>query len=118
MFSFLKKDLILVSATIASIGNLLPNSECFIENPKNCLLLSDQKCSVKKVIIDNDYMTFPYKIKVDRCIGSCNNVNNPYYKVWLPDVFKNISVKAFDLISPQNELRSMNFMKVATAIVY
>ena len=42
---------------------------------------------------------FPYKIKVDRCFGSCNNINNPFSKVYIPDIVKNISVKAFYLIS-------------------
>ena len=59
-----------------------------------CLLLKNQKCSVKKVTIDNDYMTFPYKIKFDKCIGSCNNENNPYYKICLPNSIKNISVRS------------------------
>ena len=35
-----------------------------------CLLLKKQKCTVRKVVIDNDYMTFPYRIKVDKCVGS------------------------------------------------
>ena len=65
---------------------------------KNCLLLRNQECKVKKVI-DNDYMTFPYKIKVDRCMGSRNNKDNPYVKVCTPDIVKNISVKVPDLIS-------------------
>ena len=43
-------------------------------------------------------MTFPYKIGVDRCIGSCNDKDNPYFKVCLPDSVKNISVKSLDLI--------------------
>ena len=67
------------------------------------------KCGVKKVVIDNDYMTFPYKITVDRCIGSCNDVNNPYSRVCVPDTIKNISVKLFDLISQQNDLREVSF---------
>ena len=37
-----------------------------------CLLLKNQECKVRKVIIHNDYMTFPYKINFDKCIGSCN----------------------------------------------
>ena len=56
-------------------------------------------------------MTFPHKIKVDRCVGSCNDVNNPYSKVCLPDIVKNMSVKFFDLISQQNELRQVSFHK-------
>ena len=62
---------------------------------KNCLLLKNQECGATKVIINNDYMTFPYKIKVDKCIGSCNDVENPYFKICLPDVVKNASVKVF-----------------------
>ena len=33
-----------------------------ISIPRYCLLLKNQECSVRKTIIDNDYMTFPYKI--------------------------------------------------------
>ena len=47
-------------------------------------------------------MTFPYKIKANRCVGSCNGTNNPYFKVCTPDIVKNISVKVFDLISQKN----------------
>ena len=56
-------------------------------------------------------MTFPYKIKVDRCIGSCNDVNNPCSRVCVPKIVKNISFKVFDLISQQNELREVSFHK-------
>ena len=63
------------------------------------------------MIVDNDCMTFPYKIKVDKCVGSCNDVKNPYFKVFLPDVVKNISVKSFDIISRKNALRNVSFHK-------
>ena len=54
-------------------------------------------------------MTFPYKIGVDRCIGNCNDKDNPYFKVCLPDSVKNISVKSFDLISKKNVLKNISF---------
>ena len=54
-------------------------------------------------------MTFPYKIKVDKCIGSCNDRDNPYFKVCLPDSITNISVKSFDLISKKNVLKNISF---------
>ena len=50
-------------------------------------------------------MTFPYKIKVDKSVGSCNDKDNPYFKVCTPEVAKNISVKIFDLISQKNVLK-------------
>ena len=54
MFGLIKKVLILVM----SIPSTLP---C-------CELLKNQECKVRKVIVDNGYMTFPYKIKVDKCV--------------------------------------------------
>ena len=55
---------------------------------------------------DNDFL---YKIKVDKCVGSCNDKENPYFKVCLPDFVKNISVKNFDLISKKSVLRNISF---------
>ena len=54
----------------------------------SCLLLKNQECKVRKLIIDNDYKTFSHKILVDKCVGSCNDVQNPYFKVCLPDSIK------------------------------
>ena len=100
MFSLIKKVMILVLSTVS--GN-------FIQNSPNCLLSRNQECKVRKVVVDNDYMTFPYKIKVDKCVGSCNDAENSYFKVCLPDVVKNISVKSLDLISGKNVLRYISF---------
>ena len=85
MFRFIKKVLIL--ALISTVNSL------------KCISLKNQEFKVRKVIIDNDYMNFPYKIEVNRCVGSCNDINNPYLKVFSPDIVKNISVKVFNLIS-------------------
>ena len=68
-------------------------------------IVKKSRMQFKKVIIDNDYMTFPYKIKVDKCLGSCNDVENPYFKVCSPDSVKNISGNVFDLISKKNILK-------------
>ena len=54
-------------------------------------------------------MTYLYKIGVDRCIGSCNDKDNTYFKVCLPDSIKNISVKSFDLLSKKNVLKNISF---------
>ena len=94
MFSLIKKVTILIMSIPLISGY--------------CLLLKNQECKVRKVITDNDYMTFPYKIKVDKCIGSFNHKDNPYFKVFLPDSVKNISIKNFDLLS----------IKVVSVVVY
>ena len=44
-------------------------------------------------------MTFPYKISINRCIGSCNDKNNLYFKTCLSNNIKNITIKSLDLLS-------------------
>ena len=70
-----------------------------------CLFLK----KVRKVIVDNDYMAYPYKIGIGRCIGSCNNENNPYYKFFSPNSIKSISVKPLDLISQRLVFKNISF---------
>ena len=65
----------------------------------------------KIIIVDNDYITFPYKIGIDICIGSCNSKNNSYFKVCLPDFIKNITVRSLDLISRKLVFKSISFHK-------
>ena len=76
------------------MGNIIKNiTGNFMLIPRdNCLLLKDQECKVRKVIGDNHCMTYPYKIWVNRCTGSCNDKDNPYFKICLPDSIKSISV--------------------------
>ena len=38
---------------------------------------------------------YPYSIKVNKCSGSCNNINDPYAELCVPDVVKNMNVKVF-----------------------
>ena len=78
-------------------------------NSLNCFLLKNEECKVRKIVLDGDYMTYSYKIKVNRYIGSCNDVENPYFKVGPPVVVNNVSVKVFDLISQRNVLKNISF---------
>ena len=37
-------------------------------------------------------MFYPYSIKINRCKGSCNTINDPYAKICVPNQIKNINV--------------------------
>ena len=50
-------------------------------------------------------MLYPHSIKINKCKGSCNTINNPYAKICVPDKIKNTNVKVFNLISRINETR-------------
>ena len=56
-------------------------------------------------------MTFPSDIKVNRCCGNCNNITNPYAKVCVPDIIKNVTVKLCDLMILTNKTKQVIFHK-------
>ena len=44
-----------------------------------------------------------------KCSSDYNNINDPYAKLCVPDVSKNMNVKIFNLISRTNEARYMKW---------
>ena len=42
-------------------------------------------------------------LKKNKCSGSCNTINDPYAKLCVPDVVKNVNVKVFNLMSRTND---------------
>ena len=95
MFRFIKKVLILVLVSTA--------------NSLKCISLKNQECKVREVVVKNKYMPFPYDFKVNSCVESCNNISNPYSKVCIADVIKNVTVKMFDLIESTNATKQVEF---------
>ena len=53
----------------------------------------------------NEPVFYPFSIKTRKCSGSCNNTNDPYAKICVPDVVKDLNVKAFNLMSRTNKKR-------------
>ena len=54
-------------------------------------------------------MFYSFIIKVNKCRGSCNNINDPYAKLCVPDVVKNINVKVLNLISFTNQTKHIEW---------
>ena len=64
--------------------------------PLNCILIKNQECKVRPEIINvnsNEPVFYPFSVKTSKCRGSCNNINEPYAKICVPDVIKNLNVK-------------------------
>ena len=77
-------------------------------NPFKCVSINNQKCKVRpKTANINSYkpLFYPCSVKINKCSGSCNNILDPYAKLCVPDVVKNINVKVFNLVSRTNESR-------------
>ena len=84
-------------------------------NPLKCVSMSNQECKVTPVImnINSDGPSFyPYSILVNICSGSCNNINDPYAKLCVPDVVENINIKVFNLMSRTNETRHVSCIRL------
>ena len=70
-------------------------------NTLECFSMNNEQCKTRTKIIninDNELLFYPFSIKVNKCSGSCNNINDPYAKLCVPDVVKNINVKVFNLM--------------------
>ena len=79
-------------------------------NSLNCILMNNQECKIRLQIVNvngDDPVLFPFSIKISKCSGSCNNINNPYAKLSVPDVVKNVNAKVFILMSETNEARQI-----------
>ena len=77
-------------------------------NALDCISMKNQECKVRPEIINinsNNPMFYPFSIKINKCSGNCNNINNPYAKICVPDVIKNLNVKVFNLMTRTNETR-------------
>ena len=71
--------------------------------------MKNQECKTGEVIINSDYMLYPFNIKVSKCNGNCNNIPNPYSSVCVPNVIKNITAKVFDLMSRKNKTKQIKW---------
>ena len=54
-------------------------------------------------------MFYPFSIKVNKCSGSCNNINDLYAKLCVPNVAKNINVKVSNLVSWENQTKKIKW---------
>ena len=62
--------------------------------------MNNPECKTRPQIINansNEPSFYPYSIKVNKYSGSCNNINHPYAKLFVPDVVKKINVKVFNV---------------------
>ena len=94
------KKMLFTGLTILSSVNLLAAT------PPRCISMTNQICKVRPEIVNvnsNEPVFHLFSIKTSKCSCSCNNINDPYAKMCVPDVVKNLNVKVFSLMSRTNE---------------
>ena len=74
--------------------------------------MNNQECKTRTKIINinnNEPVFYPFSIKVYNCSESCNNINDLYAKLRVPDTIKNINVKVFNLMSFSNQTKHIEW---------
>ena len=87
MFVFIQKIFYIGSLFLSSLVNT---------TSLNCISMKNQECKVRPKIINvssNEPIFYPFSIKTSKCSGSCNHFNDPYAKICVPDVIKDLNVK-------------------------
>ena len=98
MFAFIKRVLVVIMAFFYFNPSDL--------NSLECVSMNNQECKTRTKIINiSNKVNKIISIKVNKCSGSCNNINDLYAKLCFLNVAKNINVKVFNLMSFSNQTR-------------
>ena len=110
MFIFIEKIFCIGSLCLSSLVSATPLS---------CISLKNQECKVRPKIADinsNNPIFHLFSIKINECSGNCNNINNPYAKICVPDIVKDLNVRVFNLMSRTNETRHIKWHETCKCI--
>ena len=97
MFRFIKPIFISALMYFVNLSNV---------NSLECVSMKNQECKVRPEIVDinsNNPIFYPFSIKIKKCGGNCNNINDPYARICVPDTVKDLNVKVFNLMTLTNE---------------
>ena len=75
-----------------------------------CISAVNQKCMARPKIIQttaNEPVFYPLSIKVNKCGGDCNTINDPMAKLCVPNIVKDTNIKVFNMLSRINETRKI-----------
>ena len=105
VFGFVKKVFFIGLTFLSSFTNA---------SSLSCISINNQACKARPLAVNvdsNNPIFYPFSIKISKCSGNCNNINDPYAKICVPDIIKNSNVnvnlnyKVFNLMSRTNETR-------------
>ena len=62
-------------------------------NSLKCVSMNNQECKIRPKIINlniNELLLYSYSMKINKCKGICNTINDPYAKLCVPDTIENM----------------------------
>ena len=83
-------------------------------NHTKCVSLSNQKCEIQPTFINlhpNEYSQefyyYLFTVKLDKCTGSFNTLNDLSSKVCVPDKTEDLNLNVFSMITGINESKTL-----------
>ena len=103
MFGLIKKIFIGLLTGIVSASN-----------HTKCVSLRNKICEIQSTLINlypNEYSQefhyYPFAVKLDRCVGSCNTLNDLSNKVCVPNKTEDLNLSVFNMITEINESKTL-----------
>ena len=79
-------------------------------NHTKCDLLSNQKCKIQPTLFNlhpneyrKEFYCYPFAVKLDRCAGRCNIINDLSNKACLPNKTEDLNLSVLNMITEINE---------------
>ena len=78
-----------------------------------CVPLSNQKCKIQPTFINlhqeynQETHCYPFTVKLGKCVGSCNILNDLSNNVCVPNKTKDLNLSKFSMITGLNESKTL-----------
>ena len=89
---------------------VLLDSTVNASNHTKCMSLRNQKCKIQPTLINlhlNEYNQelhyYPFVVKLDKCAGSCNTLNDLSNRVCVPNKTEDLNIHVFNIKTGKNE---------------
>ena len=71
-----------------------------------CVSPNDQQCMIQITLINfypNEYIqglhSYPFAVNLDRCVGSCNTLNDLSNKICVANKIEDLNISVFNIIT-------------------
>ena len=94
------------------IGSLIGRVNASIH--AKCMSFINQKCIIQPTLVNlhpNEYSQelnhYPFPYKLDRCLKSCNTLNDLSNKLCVPNKTENLNLRVFNMITEINKSQTL-----------
>ena len=80
------------------------------KNHTKCVSFNNQKCKIQPTLINlhlnkysQEFYYYPFEVKLDKCVRSCNTLNDLSNRVCVPNKTEDLDIHVFNMITEKNE---------------